>query len=332
MNHLLKLSSIFVALTLLVIISQQPSIVYADYHQPPYELDTVQHTYENFMTEGRHEFKVNAWIDNIDDTTTLIIEGSSNRFNDGDMAVQIIDEESGRLWWVGQIKQDRDDGTFQTSVNLAGFHPGEYIVSASYGSADILKSSVTFTLGDSEDVQKVVIIPTEPVLQEFVQSIDGSTKLIFEVDVDDEQVKKSIDFEILGGNIKSTSTGDTSLVINIESDIGGYIYMEIPRSILDAGGQGEGIDDLIIYRNGNLDMNALQILNDTADERIISVDFEPGDTEIEIIGTFMVPEFSDYVLLLVGATLASSILALALMKRVKKETNSLLLLNEVKTP
>ena len=82
----------------------------------------------------------------------------------------------------------------------------------------------------------------------------------------------------------------------------GSITLDIPRSILDAKINGGGDDDFFVLVDGeetNVDFD-----EGSLDSRTITIPFLAGAEEIEIIGTYAVPEFG---------TIAAMILAVAII-------------------
>ena len=91
-----------------------------------------------------------------------------------------------------------------------------------------------------------------------------------------------------------------SLLISIETTDEGSITLTIPRSVLDASING-GDDEFFVLVDGEeVDFEEIR----TSVDRTITIDFLAGTEQIEIIGTFVVPEFG---------TIAAMILAVAII-------------------
>ena len=91
-----------------------------------------------------------------------------------------------------------------------------------------------------------------------------------------------------------------SLLISIETTDEGSITLTIPRSVLDASING-GDDEFFVLVDGEeVDFEEIR----TSVDRILTIDFLTGTEQIEIIGTFVVPEFG---------TIAAMILAVAII-------------------
>ena len=91
-----------------------------------------------------------------------------------------------------------------------------------------------------------------------------------------------------------------SLLISIETTDEGSITLTIPRSVLDASING-GDDEFFVLVDGEeVDFEEIR----TSVDRTLTIDFLAGTEQIEIIGTFVVPEFG---------TIAAMILAVAII-------------------
>jgi predicted secreted protein with PEFG-CTERM motif len=112
-----------------------------------------------------------------------------------------------------------------------------------------------------------------------------------------------VPYEITGATVtKSTvSSATTSIVLMIDAQSDGSILLAVPRSILDS--QTNGVDsDFIVLVDGE-EADYVEIDNDDT-MRALEIAFSGETTEIEIIGTYAVPEFG---------TIAAIILAVAIV-------------------
>jgi predicted secreted protein with PEFG-CTERM motif len=91
-----------------------------------------------------------------------------------------------------------------------------------------------------------------------------------------------------------------SLLVYIETTDDGSITLTIPRTILDAS-INDGDDEFFVLVDGEeVDFEEIK----TSADRTITIEFLAGTEQIEIIGTFVVPEFG---------TIAAMILAVAII-------------------
>ena len=119
-------------------------------------------------------------------------------------------------------------------------------------------------------------------------------------------VQDSVDligYEITGGKLLSimTDVDANSLIILIDATDDGSLTITIPRSVLDAL-LGDGSDDDFFVLVDGEEVDFDEIISST--DRILTIEFLAGAEEIEIIGTFVIPEFG---------TIAAMILAVAII-------------------
>ena len=168
------------------------------------------------------------------------------------------------------------NGSFETSFNTAGAlwkYDGTYTIKANYGS---LKDKVLVMLeGGITAKSTTTATPTSDCGANEV-SADGNC----------------IPYDISGGMVTSAAinTDDNSIIININSNDDGILTVTPSKStqegIFMVLVDGEEADDVEI--NGNT----------------VTVEFPAGAEQVEIIGTFVIPEFG---------TIAAMILAVAII-------------------
>ncbi len=111
-----------------------------------------------------------------------------------------------------------------------------------------------------------------------------------------------VGYEITGGKLLSIipDVDSNSLIISIDATDDGSLTLTIPRSVMDATING-GDDDFFVLIDGEeVDFDEIT----TSTDRTLTITFPAGAEEIEIIGTFVVPEFG---------TIAAMILAVAII-------------------
>lgn len=97
-----------------------------------------------------------------------------------------------------------------------------------------------------------------------------------------------------------------ALIVIIETEDDGFIILDLPRKSIDAKKNDNTDDSYIILIDGvevPYDEN-----ENTVDSRKITINFEDGDSDIEIIGTFVIPEFGNIVVLVLIVGIISIIL------------------------
>jgi len=115
-----------------------------------------------------------------------------------------------------------------------------------------------------------------------------------------------ITYAMSGGVIKQVipDHDEKSLRVEIDSISNGTLSIKLPREIIDAK-FGEEDDDFFVILDG-LDVDFEE--TKTGTERTITVEFPEGTEEIEIIGTFVIPEFGGITVLILMISIISVIL------------------------
>jgi hypothetical protein len=118
-------------------------------------------------------------------------------------------------------------------------------------------------------------------------------------------VQKSTDlvgYEITNGKLINVIPDiyAKSLLIDIEALDDGSITLTIPRSVLDATINDEDVEFFVLVDGEQVDFDEIT----TSTDRTLTIEFLAGSEQIEIIGTFVIPEFG---------TIAAMILAVAII-------------------
>ena len=145
----------------------------------------------------------------------------------------------------------------------------------------------------------------------------------FEVNIPDSGTF-DIPFTMKGGTVESISLNQNNLgldiILNTSSD--GFIKLQIDRDNLDSL-KNDGNDEefiVLIFNSKNADpiQTEFRELEVTDQFRTIEIPFQNGDTDIQIIGTFVIPEFG---------TIATLILVVAIVSIIAITTKSRLGIN-----
>ena len=120
-------------------------------------------------------------------------------------------------------------------------------------------------------------------------------------------------YTITGGEITEITLNKDSysILIDIVIDANGYLELQLPRESFDSK-KDNGVDDVFIIlikdKNENVFEASYEEIESTSGFRIIKIILEPGDKSIEIIGTYVIPEFGTIVSMILLASLASVII------------------------
>jgi len=187
------------------------------------------------------------------------------------------------------------DKKFSTEITAGGTMnvEGTYTVEVTYGTANRVATTSFEFGGVPVETETPVPIDDSMVTDTMVKMGDGND---------------SIGYEITGGNIVSIMPDvdedgnviSPTLIITIDATDNGSLTLTIPRSVLDATINGED-DDFFVLVDGE-EMDFTEDVSST--DRTLTIAFQAGDEVIEIIGTFVIPEFG---------TIAAMILAVAII-------------------
>ncbi len=119
----------------------------------------------------------------------------------------------------------------------------------------------------------------------------------------DAKDELTLDYDITGGGTVTSISPDidaNSLFINLDTTELGVLTVTLPRDVIDATISGEDDDFFVIVDGEEVDFEETK----TSTDRTLDIEFPAGAEEIEIIGTFVIPEFG---------TIAAMILAVAII-------------------
>jgi len=225
------------------------------------------------------DIPISIWTDKstYDHNDTIIVTGRVANVVSGVPVTLTVMSSLYSIITIDQISVD-DNGNFRTTLNTAGNlwkYDGTYYIEAHYGSAE--KNSKVLV----ELVGGITSQPTQPsvLCGESEFSVEGNC----------------VPYSISGGMVTSATvnTNDNSLIVMISANEDGILTLNPSKNVLDGAFMvlvdGEEWDDIEI--NGNE----------------ITVMFLAGAEKIEIIGTFVVPEFGAIAALILAVAIISII-------------------------
>ncbi len=220
---------------------------------------------------------------------TIVITGEVRDLYSGTPVSVIVKAPNGNLVSIAQVEIGADK-KFSTEMTAGGAlmkSEGAYIITAQYGTAN-RSAETTFEFGGAA----VVVTPPEEdesmVSDTMVKMGDGNG---------------SIGYEITGGQLLSITpdVDANSLIVGIDATSDGSLTLTIPRSVADALLEtGEDDEFFVLIDGEEVDFSE----DASSTDRTLTIAFQAGAEEIEIIGTFVVPEFG---------TIAAMILAVAIV-------------------
>jgi len=117
-----------------------------------------------------------------------------------------------------------------------------------------------------------------------------------------------VKYTIRGGTVESIEIEpeNLGLLIKINSLEDGKIILELSREYIDSKKQNSKDEEFIILINDS-QITYEEIQSDST-FRTIEINFEKGDSEIQIIGTYVIPEFGTIVMIILTIGILTSIL------------------------
>ena len=246
---------------------------------------------------------------NIDKTSylegeTISISGEIKNMIASNQISLIIQSPNGNLVALDQMTVGSDK-QFSTEIKLGGKlmkQEGTYTIKVQYGEQSITTS---FEFGGVIDMpenaleETIVEDTVEDIVMEdpaIVDSIITATTLTIQDSTD------LILYEITNGKITNVipDLDAVSLLIDIEAIDDGSITLTIPRSVLDATINDNDDEFFVLVDGEEVDFEEIT----TSTDRTLTIEFLAGSEQIEIIGTFVIPEFG---------TIAAMILAVAII-------------------
>jgi len=222
---------------------------------------------------------------NYDEGDTIVISGNVKTvIGETPIILQLFTE--GNLVDIAQLTVAQD-GSFTKTFLAEGAlwkKSGEYTVVASYQEHQI-ETNFSYT------PKSKIVETTEP------YEVDAGSHGTFDVN-----------YTIKGGTVKNMVVDSEifAVIVQIDATDEGTITLDLPREFIGAEKQ-DGKDDTFIILIDGIEV-AYQETVVQSDSRVISINFEQGDSDIEIIGTYVVPEFGTIVMMVLIVGIMATIL------------------------
>ena len=226
-----------------------------------------------------------------DEGDTIVISGQIKTII-GQTPVTLQLFKDGNMVEIAQIIVSKD-GNYSYTILAEGSmwqSQGEYVVKVTYGEGNV--SETTF-----------LYIPNSEVL---------TTTNSFEVDAGSSGTF-DLPYTIRGGTLSDISIDENifGLVIQINASDEGKIVLDLPRKYIDAEKQN-GKDEVFIIlmekQNGDVVETIYEEETTHSEIRTLTIDFEEGDSKIQIIGTYVIPEFGTIVMIILTVGIMASVL------------------------
>ena len=261
----------------------------------------------------------------------ILISGEIKYIALGDQLSLIVQSPNGNIVQLDQMTVGSDK-KFSTEINPNGPYwktPGMYKITITQNEDNQGTVSFEFTGTTSVSVNEVVEGSVEEVEEGSVEEGSVEEGSVEEGSVEEGSVEEGsveevedavvdsvitattitiqdstdlVSYEIVNGELINVipDMDAVSLLVHIESTDDGSITLTIPRSVLDAT-INNGDDQFFVLVDGE-EVDFEEIITST--DRTLTINFLAGTEEIEIIGTFVIPEFG---------TIAAMILAVAII-------------------
>ena len=223
---------------------------------------------------------------NYDEGDTIVISGNVKTvIGEQPIILRLITE--GNLVDVAQLTVAQD-GSFTKTFLAEGAlwkKSGEYTIIASYQEHQI-------ETGFSYTPKSEAIVTTEP------YEVDAGSHGTFDVE-----------YTIKGGTVKNMVVDSEifAVIVQIDATDEGTITLDLPREFIGAEKQDSKDDTFIILIDGIEVAYQESVVN--SDSRVITINFEQGDSDIEIIGTYVVPEFGGIVMAILVVGIITTVIA-----------------------
>jgi len=251
----------------------------------------------------------------------ILVSGEIKYLALGDQLSLIIQSPNGNIVQLDQMTVGSDK-KFSTEINPNGPYwktPGMYKITITQNENNQATMSFEFTgitsvsVNEEEGVEEVIIeelveeviieeLVEEVIIEELVEEVIIIDSIITETTITIQDSTDLISYEITNGKLINVipDMDAVSLLVYIESIDDGSIILTIPRSVLDAT-INNGDDEFFVLVDGE-EVDFEETTSST--DRTLTINFLAGSEEIEIIGTFVIPEFG---------TIAAMILAVAII-------------------
>ena len=215
---------------------------------------------------------------------TIIISGEVRQsLSQVPVTLQVF-AANGNLVTIQQldIGADKKFGYELTAGGVLWKSSGTYTIKVTYGS-QARTAEATFEFGGSGDT---IPRPTGPTI-----GVDRTDYLL--------------SYTIRGGSLLNVNPDDdaNSLILTISTTSDGELTITLPRALIDAKLNGEDDDFFVLVDGEEVDFDETT----TSTDRTLTIAFPDGAEEIEIIGTFVVPEFGTIAVLILAVAIISII-------------------------
>lgn len=264
-----------------------------------------------FAQEEEHVSSVTVMTDKqaYDQGDIIVITGKvTDRLSDVPVTVRVI-APNGNMVRIDQIEVGMDK-TFRTEMTAGGdlmSKDGLYRVVVLYG----------FTVGFSDrDVQTTEKQEKFDKVNTFTSNEAEATFMFGGSGALSNPTPESVDrgYTITGGEITNIGSNleKKSMVISIATTGDGELSIKLLRSLINAVTEdGQDVSFIVLVDGVPTEFEEMK----TSADRTLSIPFRSGAQTIEIIGTFVIPEFGPMAIILLAGIMAPTLLVLRRMEK-----------------
>ncbi len=213
----------------------------------------------------------------------ITVSGNVGRTPTGQVLVIQVYNPNDAVYRFDQVPV-QSDGSYTYTFRVGGELgvSGEYRVTVSYAGSSA-NTTFNFTAADGGTG-----------LRDFTLVIDGTDR-------------HTVQYMISGGTLRSlTGDSDTAVVTaTITANRAGELTLVFPRDVFDAMGSSGDVDFIVF-------VDELEVFPEDdfgATARTLVIEFEGGSEQIDIVGTFLVPEFGTIAAIILAVAIVGTIVA-----------------------
>jgi len=251
--------------------------------------NSTQNSYQNPILAGSNPttttsvpITVTTDKTSYNDGDKITISGTTRDYMSGTPVAVIIRNPIGNVVSISQVDLV-SDRTYSTSVTAGGGlwqAAGTYEVDVQFGSKD-RSAKTTFQFSGSTGPSQGTTIPVEGTDFSVSYSITNGKVLGIKADVPSK-----------------------SLIVSIQTTGDGVLTITLPRALIDAKMNDQTDDQFFVLTDGQeADFTEAK----TATDRTLTIPFTDGTEQIEIIGTWIIPEFGQIAALVLAIAVISII-------------------------
>ena len=217
------------------------------------------------------------------DGDKIMISGSTKDYLGDTPLTLILRNPVGNIVTINQIPVGADK-TFSIGLTAGGplwQAAGTYTISVQYGGPE-RSATTTFQFSGSH-ISSGNTIP-----------VDGTNM--------------SVTYSITNGKVLDikADTNSKSLIVSIQTTGDGTLTINMPRALIDAK-KIDGSDDQFFILNDGQENDQFKETSNTVTARTLQIPFIDGTSQIEIIGTFVIPEFGSIAVMILAIAIISII-------------------------